>query len=210
MMKVAIFGSTGQVGRHLVERALKRNWDVVAFARSPSKLGELRDRVEVVEGDVQDADRVDRAVEGTEAVLSAVGHTSTSEGDVLTVTADHLLDAMRRHDVDRLVTLVGAGVETEKDPSSFGRTVMHTLMQWVVGEMLEDAQRHADRIRASDQEWVVVRPPRLSNDPYSGDWRAGYLQLGPLDSMSRADLAEFMLQQVESDEWVRESPMVTN
>jgi hypothetical protein len=117
---------------------------------------------------------------------------------------------MRNHGVDRLVTLVGAGVEAEGDPSSLGRTVMLSAMRWFAGEMLEDAQRHPDLIRKTDLEWVVVRPPRLSNDPYSGDWQAGYLRLGPTAKMARADLAEFMLRQVETDEWVGESPMVAN
>lgn len=209
-MRVAIFGSTGQVGRHLVNRALNREWSVVAFARSPSKLGELRSQVDVVEGNVQNAEAVDRAVEGTDAVVSAVGHTDTSARDVLSVTANHLVDSMQRHDVDRLVTLVGAGVEADDDPSSFGRTVMLSVMKWVAGEMLADAHRHADLIRETDLDWVVVRPPRLVNAAYSGEWQAGYLTLGPTSSMSRADLAEFLLRQVESDEWVGRSPMVSN
>jgi putative NADH-flavin reductase len=209
-MNIVIFGSTGAVGRHLVERALDRGWAVVAFARSPSKLGALRDRVEIVEGNVQDPTAVDRAVEGTDAVLSAVGHTSSSGDDVLAVTARHLIESMRTHSISRLVTLVGAGVTAADDPSSWGRTAMLTLMRWVAGTMLADAQRHADLIRETDLDWVVVRPPRLTNESYSGDWRAGALQLGPTATMARSDLAEFMLQQVESDEWVGASPMVAN
>jgi putative NADH-flavin reductase len=210
LMKITIFGSTGQVGQHLVRRALERDWTVVAFARSPSKLGNLRGRVTVVKGTVQDADAVDRAVQGAGAVLSAVGHTDSSAGNVLTVTADHLMESMQRHGVDRLVTLVGAGVEADGDPSSFGRTVMRTVMGWVAREMLDDAQRHADVVRASDLDWVVVRPPRLTNEPATGQWRAGYLKLGPMATLTREDLAEFMLQQVETDDWVGESPMVVN
>jgi putative NADH-flavin reductase len=209
-MRVAIFGSTGQVGRHLVERALNREWEVVAFARSPATLGALRDRVEVAEGDVQNADAVSRAVEGTDAILSAIGHTRTSKKDVLAVTAEHLIGAARRHGIDRLVTLVGAGVTSEKDPSSVGRTVVLTLMKWMAGEMLQDAQRHTDLIRSSDLDWVIVRPPRLTNEPYNGNWRAGYLKLGPTSTMARADLAEFMLQQVRADQWSGELPMVAN
>ena len=148
-MRIAVFGSTGAVGTHVVRRALEREWDVVAFARTPSKLGELRERVEVVQGDVQ-------------------------------------------------------------DPSSFGRTVMLTIMQLVAGTMLDDAQRHTDMIRRTGLDWTVVRPPRLTDEPYTGEWHAGYMKLGPTSKMGREDLAEFMLQQVESDEWISESPMVAN
>ena len=207
-MKIAIFGSTGAVGRHLVRQALDRDWDVVAFARTPQKLGDLTERVTLIDGDVQDAEAVDRAVEGVDAVISAVGHTDKSKGDVLEVTAHHLVDAMRNHGVDRLVTLVGAGVETEGDPSSIGRSIMRTLMKFMVGEMLEDAQAHADYIRETDLDWTVVRPPRLTDGEHTGKTEAGYLKLGPGSSISRADLAGFMLDQVVSDEWVRQSPMV--
>ncbi len=152
---------------------------------------------------------MDRAVKQADAVLSAVGHTDTGS-NVLTATAEYVVTSMRRHDIDRLVTLVGAGVEAEKDPSSFGRTVMRTVMGWVAGEMLDDAQRHADLIRCTDLNWIVVRPPRLTNGAPTGAWQAGYLTLGPMSILTREDLAEFMLQQVEGDEWVRESPMVAN
>ena len=173
-MKVAIFGSTGAVGRHLVRQALDRDWEVVAFARTPQKLGDLTERA-----------------------------------DVLEVTAHHLVDAMRNHNVDRLVTLVGAGVKSEGDPSSLGRSFMLTLMKLMVGDMLEDAQAHADYIRETDLDWTVVRPPRLTDGEHTGETEAGYMKLGPGSTISRADLADFMLDQVASDEWVRQSPMVT-
>jgi putative NADH-flavin reductase len=209
-MKIAVFGSTGAVGNHVVRRALEREWGVVAFARTPSKLGELRERTEVIQGDVQDPDAVARAVDGVDAVISTVGHTKSSSDDVLEATARHLIESMRRFGVDRLVTLVGAGVTSDEDPSSFGRTAMRTVMQLLAGTMLEDAQRHTDMIRRTDLDWTVVRPPRLTDEPYTGEWHAGYMKLGPTSTMGREDLAEFMLQQVESDEWVGESPMVAN
>ena len=209
-MRVAIFGSTGEVGRHLVRQALDRGWEVVAFARSPDKLGELRERVQVVEGDVHDAEAVHRAIEGVDAVLSAVGHTKSSSDDVLEVTARHVTEAMKEYGVERLVTLVGAGVETEYDDATMGRWMVRSLMKVVAGAMLEDAQHHADFIRETDLDWTIVRPPRLNNGDPTGEVRAGYLDLGFSDGLARADLATFMLDQVESDEWIGELPMVTN
>jgi putative NADH-flavin reductase len=204
-----IFGATGAVGRHLTEQALQRDWHVVAFARSPQSLGDLRDRVDVIQGNVRDPDAVNWALRDVDAAVSAVGHTETSQGDVLEVTANHLIQAMNRHGVERLITLVGAGVSSPKDPSSIGRTAMMSVMRLMVGGMLDDAQRHADLIRDTDLKWTVVRPPRLTDAEPTGHTKAGYLKLGPFDSIPRADLAEFMLEQVHSDEWLRESPMVT-
>jgi putative NADH-flavin reductase len=209
-VNIAILGSTGKVGTHLVEQALDRGWGVIAFARTPEKLGDLRERVTVIEGDVRDADAVDRAVRNADAVVSAVGHTESSADDVLEVTARHVVDSMREHGVKRFVTLVGAGVESGEDKGSLSRWVVRSAMKLFVGTMLEDAQRHSDLIGESDLDWTVVRPPRLNDDDPTGETRAGYLDLGFSDQCTRADLATFMLDSVESDRWVGELPMVAN
>jgi putative NADH-flavin reductase len=209
-VRIVIFGATGAVGRHLTEQALERDWNVVAFARSPQSLGDLREHVDTIQGNVRDPDAVNWALRDVDAAVSAVGHTDTSQGDVLEVTADHLMQAMHRHGVERLVTLVGTGVSCPKDPSSIGRTVMMSVMRLMVGGMLDDAQRHADLIRDTDLEWTIVRPPRLTDAERTGHTSSGYLKLGPLDSIPRADLADFMLEQVHSDEWLRELPMVAS
>ncbi len=74
-MKIAIFGATGKVGRHLVDQALERGDEVTAFVRDTSRLTTYRhERLKVVEGDVLDPKGVEQAVVGTDAVLSALVH----------------------------------------------------------------------------------------------------------------------------------------
>lgn len=207
-MKITIFGCTGAVGGHLVDQAVSRGWEVVAFARSPEKLGDYGEQVEIIEGNVRDADAVRWAVREADGLVSAVGHTERSQGDVLEVAARNYVAAMRDHAVSRLVTLVGAGVEMGGDASSIGRWVMRSVMKLMVGEMLADAQQHSDIIAETDLDWTIVRPPRLTDGERTGQTRAGYLSLGPTATISRADLAEFMLDQMVSEEWVRKAPMV--
>lgn len=207
-MHIAVFGATGRTGNHVVEQALERGWKVTAFARTPSKLNVDPERVRLVEGNVRDIEQVSKAVEGVDAVISALGQTKTSQKDVSSVAADHLIAAMQEHDVDRFVTLLGAGVSDENDESSFGRKFMLGVMKLMARHVLEDAQSHADKVRASDLDYVIVRPPRLIDGP-KADWKAGYMKLGPGDSISRATLADFMLEQVTDDTWVGQAPMVT-
>ncbi len=78
-MKIAIFWATGKVGRHLLDQALERGDEVAILVRDPSKLTtQGHERLKVVRGDVLDPRDVDQAVVGTDAVLSALGHTKTS------------------------------------------------------------------------------------------------------------------------------------
>jgi putative NADH-flavin reductase len=107
------------------------------------------------------------------------------------------------------VTLVGAGVPDERDAGSLGRTVMRGLMKLVARHVLEDAERHAEIVRGSDLEWTLVRPPRLTDGPKKGEYRTGYLQLGGTNTISRADLAAFMLRLAGEGRYVREAPMVS-
>ncbi|MFW6317495.1 MAG: NAD(P)-dependent oxidoreductase [Halorubrum sp.] len=115
-MRILVLGATGRTGRPLVEQALERGHEVVAFARDPASLPTtIRDdeRVTVVAGDATDGDAVDRAVAGdgrsVDAVISVLGQTAEGPDDLLTAAGRHALAAMDRHGVERFVTLVGAG-----------------------------------------------------------------------------------------------------
>lgn len=209
-MKITIFGATGKTGRHLLEQALDADHEVTVFVRDRKKLHVDPERMRVVEGDVHDIEAVRRAIAGSDAVLSVVGHTKSSQGDILEAAAKNYVEAMKAEGVGRVVTLLGAGVAHENDHSSLGRKFMLGLMGLVAKTMLVDAQAHAEMLRASGLKWTIVRPPRLTDDEPTGRWEAGYLKLGPANKMSRADLAAFMLEQMESEEFVEEAPMVSN
>ena len=214
-MKLAVFGATGRTGKHLVRQALEAGHEVVAFARNPAKLADVglpaeHERLRVVEGDVKDTDRVAEAVEGADAVLSAIGHTKTSAKDVQTVGTQNILRAMERHGVRRLVSETGAGVADPKDGKrSFGAKLMGGMLKLFAPAVLEDAEGHAAALRAGDAAWTMVRAPRLTDGDHTGAYETGYLDLGPGAKISRADVADFMLKLALEGGYEREAPMIT-
>lgn len=117
---------------------------------------------------------------------------------------------MQNEKVVRLVSLVAAAVESPDDPKSFGRSVMTAFMELLAPEVLDDARQHARLVRDSDLKWTLVRAPRLTDGPSTGNVAEGLdLKLGPFHSISRHDLALFMLEvAVTPDMYVRQSPMV--
>jgi putative NADH-flavin reductase len=208
-MKLTIFGATGKTGRHVVEQALAEGHEVTAFVRDAAKLDLHHERLRILQGDVTDAVRMREAVRGQDAVISVLGQTKTSSKDMLTVAARNLVPSMQEAGVRRLVTLVGAGVPDERDTGSLGRTFMRGLMKLVARHVLEDAERHAEIVRASELAWTLVRPPRLTDGPKQGEYQTGYLQLGGTHSIARADVADFMLKLATDGRYVREAPMVS-
>ena len=86
---------------------------------------------------------VERAVAGTGAVLSALGHTKTSSKDVLTEGTKNIVAAMNEHGVRRLVSLTGAGVRDPKDEPKLVDKIIDSLLKLLQRDVLEDAVGHA-------------------------------------------------------------------
>jgi putative NADH-flavin reductase len=210
-MKIAIFGATGKVGQHLVDQALERGDEVTAFVRDPSsKLTMQRhERLKVVQGDVQNPKDVEQAVIGTNALLSALGHTKTSSKNVLTEGIKNIVAAMNKHGVRRLVSLTGAGVRDPKDEPKLIDKIIGSLLKFVQRDLLEDAIGHARVIQESDLDWVIVRAPVLNEGEKKGEYRVGYVGKESGSRLSRADLADFMLKQTTDDTYLHQAPMVS-
>ncbi len=117
-MKVLIFGATGLTGQLLTRRCISEGHEVTAFARDPAHL--TIQGLRVMQGDVLEAAAVDRAVAGQQAVLSALGTASRGLPPVLPIGIRHILDAMERHGVRRIVVLSAAGALHEPAGSAFG------------------------------------------------------------------------------------------
>jgi putative NADH-flavin reductase len=209
-MKITIFGATGGAGQHLVRGALQRGYAVTAFARNPEKLAAESERLKVVQGDVQDAAKVDEAIASADAVISLLGPRENKPVFTITQGTEHILAAMDRHGVERLVISVGAGVsDPNDDPNLVDRVIKFALKlvsRWVYADMA----RAVARVRQSDVNWTVVRVPMLTDDEAKGEVKSGYVGRGVGPRLSRADMANFMLDQVESDAFTRKAPAISN
>ncbi len=209
-MKIALFGATGKVGQHLVDQALERGDEVTAFVRDPSKLTtQQHKRLKVVQGDVLDPKDVEQAVAGTDAVLSTIGHTKTSSKDVLAEGIKNIIAAMNKHGVRRLVSLTGAGVRDPKDEPKLVDRIIGWLLKLLQKELLEDAIEQARMVKESHLDWVIVRAPVLTEGEKKGEYRIGYVGKESGTTLSRADVADFMLKQTTDDTYLHQAPMVS-
>ncbi len=114
-MKLAILGASGSVGREIVTQALAARHDVTVLVRDTPRSGLFDHRVTVVQGDAGDPDSVDRAVAGSDAVLSALGHAKGSPDDVLAIATSNIVAAMRASGIRRLVVLASPSVTDPGD-----------------------------------------------------------------------------------------------
>ncbi|WP_080054377.1 NAD(P)-dependent oxidoreductase [Spirosoma aerolatum] len=199
-MKVVIFGATGQTGRELLQQALNRGHYVTAIVRDPAAIVLTHQRLHVTVGDALKPDSFAPALEQQDAVLSAIG-ISSFWASLKPMTfhrqsAQNIVAQMNRAGVKRLVCLTSVGVLDKPVGPLFYRWLVKPLLR----HKYEDMRQMEQIVRKSTLEWTIVRPFRLVSGERTGHVRVGVS--GTLDnagSISRADLAEFMLGQLESE-----------
>jgi putative NADH-flavin reductase len=202
-MKLLILGATGPTGHLLVKQALEAGHSVAALARDPRKVTEP---IEVIEGDATNASTVAGAVRGRDAVLSALGTSKSLKGGVMMRAVAVLLPAMQQANVTRLILESAWGVgESYRDASSMQKFFYRTMLRSIYA----DKEKADAMIVASPLEWTIARPVRLTNGPRTGQYRVvERLQVGGLPSVSRADVADFMIRELTERAWVRKLPVI--
>lgn len=209
-MKLTIFGATGGTGKSLVEQALAGGHDVTVYVRNPAKVAQSHERLTIVQGEMNEPEKILQAVQGADAVLSGLGPTSNTPERPLTAGMTHIISAMKQANCNRLIAATGAGVADPNDkPQLIGR-LFGLALRIFAKHVLADSQGMVAAIRSSDLEWTLARAPRLNDNPPTGNLKIGYAGQGPGTQLSRADFAKFMLDQLNSDEWLRKAPMLSN
>jgi putative NADH-flavin reductase len=208
-MNILVFGASGATGTEVVGQASQRGHRVTAFIRSGAAPATAAHEPTIVRADVRDRDAVTTAVDGHDAVLCALGAATPLRRDpVLVEGIRTIVTSMEGKGVPRLVYLSFLGVREGRPQLSFlGRRLVAPLLMLNV---VADHEAKERIIRESTLEWVIVRPPRLTNGPRRGTYRSGVgiQATSMIPRISRADVADFMLRQLEQDTWVRQAPAV--
>lgn len=250
-MKLVILGATGGTGRQLVEQALAQGHAVTAFLRNPAKVTRPHHNLRMVQGNVLDENALEKAIEGQDAVLSALGvrppvmlfvvialvtelvvqfvriHSPASvfiawgvpilallvlfrRNTTLSTGTRNVISAMQRHGIRRLVCESSLGIADTRWRLGFVYNLF--VIPLFLRNVFADKEIQERIIRESGLDWVIVRPTALTNGPHTAQYRVG-TDIGHWffpSKISRADVADFMLRQVVSNEYLLKSPSIAN
>jgi putative NADH-flavin reductase len=193
-----------------VEQALNEGHEVVAFARTPSKLSQ-RPNLSVVTGTLDDGAGIAGAIVGSDAVVSLLGPgTNTADVPPLIAGTRNIVAAMRGHGVRRLVAVGTPSMSDDAD-----------VKDWKVGLLVELIRRFQPAaydaiitigriVRESKLDWTIVRFPFLTNGPRTD--RVNARQVGQRGGLrlSRNNAAAFVLEQVSSTAYLHRAPFITD
>ena len=207
-VRVLIIGATGGTGRQLVRHALEQGHEVTAFVRNPQRLKMEHANLRIVQGDVLDYASVDAAMKGQNAVLCALGHKRLfGPTTILSRGTANIMRAMKNCGVPRLICESSLGVGDAVGRLGLPATLLFLplILPFYFWDRLRQEALIADSI---DIDWVIVRPATLTNGPARGDYRHGFT-VGShiwLSRVSRADVADFMLKQLNDDTYAGTAP----
>lgn len=208
-MKILVLGATGATGRLIVGRAVAKGYGVVALVRSRAKAADLPG-AELVEGDARDAAVLTRAIAGCDAVVSSLGTPMSPFREVtLLSTATRLLvGVMAQQNIQRLVCITGLGAGDSRGHGGF--FFDRVFLPLMLRKVYEDKDRQEDAIRASTLDWTIVRPTVLNDKPARGGIKA-LTDLSGIHggTIARSDVADFVVQQLATDAWLRKAPLIT-
>ena len=209
-MRLLVIGGTRGCGREVVSQGSARGHDITLLARQPQRAPSAA-RLTVIEGDARDARLMRGAVQDQDAVLVCLGVRPTRRpvqlfSDALRV----IIDGMRCADVERLLYVSGIGSGDSRGHGGFWYD--HLLLPVLHRTVQVDKERAEALVAGSGLRWTICRPGFLTNGPMLARYRI-FTQLKAVPrfragSIARADIAHFLLDEVERNEFVGKSPLV--
>jgi len=207
--KILILGATGPTGRHIVNQAIARGYDVTVLVRSPEKAADLKG-AKLVVGDARDEKALRQALKGRDAVISALGTPASPfrEVTLLSTATRSLVAAMKAENVSRLIAITGIGAGDSLGHGGF--TFEKLIYPLLLRKVYADKNRQEAIVRDSGLNWTIVRPSVLNYKPGRDTIRV-LTDLSQFHggTISRQDVAKFVLDEVSSDTWQRQSPLIS-
>lgn len=209
-MNIIIFGAAGGIGRHAVKHALAKGYQVTAYLRDKNKLNISDKNLRIVEGEISDYTSVSKALDGQDAVIWCVGIPLKRKYEKMQSLEGHqvLVRAMKEAGIKRLVDWGTPSVPFEKDKKSF-ITVVPGIMAGIALTMAKKEMVEIGKlVQASGLDWTLVRFMAPKDTPYTGNVKVGFGDVKMSFAISREDIGAFMVEQIESKQYLNAMPII--
>ena len=208
--KVLVLGATGATGQQLIAQALEQGHTVTALVRDPRRLAITSDRLRVLTGNLLGDDlALTTAAHEQDVVISTLGvGKSFQSGGLIARSMPRIVRAMEEQGVHRLIVTSAFGVgATRRDVPLVPRIFIRLLLQ----DIYRDKEAGEATLQGSSLDWTVVYPAGLVDGPATGLYRAGErLPLRGFPRIARADVAGFLLAQIDDRTYVRKGVLVSS
>ena len=208
-MKVIIFGSTGPTGRQVVRQALEQGHDVTAFARSPEKIDQKHEKLQVVKGDVLDFAAVEHALQRQDAVICTLGLQPKDKSNLRANGTKNIIRAMEKTGIRRFICQSSYGVGDTSEMLPF--LMKYLIVPFILHRAFADHEIQENYIKESQLDWIIARPAALTDGEHTGSYQHGFTADNNTVTfkISRADTADFMLKQLADNNYLQRAASIS-
>lgn len=209
-MNILIIGGTGKTGKELIIQSLEKGYLVTALARNPRKIKLHHSRLILKKGDVLKPETFGETFKGQDAVLSALGHKKfIIKTSILSEGTRNIIAEMKRQHINRFICITSLGINDSK----FKLGLYYTLfvIPFILYFYFLDKSKQEKIIEESNLDWTIVRPGHFVSGKRTGRYKHGE-NLGHYiltRVISRADVADFMIKQLNDNTYLRKKPGLT-
>jgi putative NADH-flavin reductase len=214
MAKLLVIGASRGIGLETVKAALLAGHSVRALARSAASIPIQNPNLEKVSGDALDTDTIRNALKDVNVVVQTLGVDISPRAifeptTLFSQSTRLLVGAMKAAGVKRLIAVTGLGAGDSRGHGGFlYDTVAFPLL---LKRVYDDKDVQESLIRSSELDWMIVRPGLLTNSPATGQYR---VLIAPNDwrfgTISRADVADFIVRQIDDRALIGATPLLIN
>lgn len=205
-MNILIFGASGATGQQLIEQSLHQNHVVTAFVRTPFKI--KHKNLTVFQGNVNNVNQVETAIKNQDAILSSLGAASPFKRDLTLVKGiENIVTSMMAQHVSRFIYQSFLGVKENRKELGF---MINNIFPVFLRDVISDHELKENSIVNSNLEWTIIRCPILTNGTHTGIYKTGehVTSSSLVPTISRADVADFMLKQLTSSAYLNKKPRI--
>jgi putative NADH-flavin reductase len=214
-MNVFLLGSTGSTGYEILKRLVMENHHVKVLVRDPNKLKvtelnqKKENQLEVIQGGIFESEKLSTYFKECDLIISALGTgTNNTYTEIYSQGGRNILHAMRASRVKKLITIT-SGLIDMSDPST-DNFFLNRIIRPNFNKVYSDQTRWETILDdTNDITWICVRPTYLTNKAFTGKYRVQdrHCPKGGR-RISRADLADFIVRQIDSDEYIFKKPVI--
>ena len=205
-MKVVIFGANGKTGLLVVEQALAKGHQVIAYIRRPGSIRIDNPKLKIVVGNLNETLKMKDTINGADACISALGTGSlTKHSPEMMNGIKNIVSIMETAKVNRIIYLssLGAGDSLYLIP----QPLRFILCKVFLRVTLADHNTNENTIINSNLNWTLVRPGSLTDGQLTGNLKHGSenVRLKGSNSISRANVASFIIQQLTDTSYLQKA-----
>ena len=206
-MKILVFGANGRVGQLVVRDALAAGHSVVAFVHGDHGFLETSG-LEVRHGDIYSLEDVDAAIDGVDAVISALGSWGTQGKDILTSGMKNIIPSMQKYGVKRIVSLTGSDARVDGEDQGLVSSMFRAVLMIMAGKILNDGEEHMRLLSASNLDWTTVRSPVMNDRGDPAKYTLVTKKPSLLATINRASVAKALVDLVPTKDFLKQTPHI--